>query len=183
MLPSEMPILSLGPIRLRPFREADAEAVMSVAADPLIPLITSVPVSGHHADALDFIKRQHERLSSGAGYSFAIADAVGDQAAGQIGLWLHDYRHGRAGIGYWLTPQYRGRGYASAALCALTRWAWTLPGIARLELYVEPWNESSWRTAERAGFQREGLLRSWQPVAHERRDMYMYSLLATDVPA
>jgi ribosomal-protein-alanine N-acetyltransferase len=183
MLPSEMPILSRGPIRLRPFRETDAETVMSVAADPLIPSITTVPVSGRRTDALAFIERQHERLVSGAGYSFAIAEAAGDRAAGQIGLWLHDYRHGRAGIGYWLAPQHRGRGYASAALRALTRWAWTLPGIARLELYVEPWNESSWRTAERAGFQREGLLRSWQPVGDERRDMYMYSLLATDATA
>jgi [ribosomal protein S5]-alanine N-acetyltransferase len=183
MLPSEMPTLSLGPIRLRPFREADAEAVMSVAADPLIPLITTVPVSGHRTDALAFIERQQERLPAGIGYSFAIAEAAGDQAVGQIGLWLHDHRHGRASIGYWLTPQHRGRGYASAALRALTRWAWTLPGIARLELYVEPWNESSWRTAESAGFHREGLLRGWQPVGNKRRDMYMYSLLATDVTA
>lgn len=183
MLPNEMPVLSLGPIRLRPFRETDAGTVMSVAADPLIPLITTVPVSGHRTDAHAFIKRQQERLPSGIGYSFAIAEAAGDQAVGQIGLWLHDYRHGRASIGYWLTPQHRGHGYASAALRALTRWAWTLPDLARLELYVEPWNESSWRTAERADFQREGLLRSWQPVGNERRDMYMYSLLAPDATA
>lgn len=30
---------------------------------------------------------------------------------------------------------------------------------------------------ERAGYTREGLLRSWQRVEPERRDMYMYSLL------
>jgi ribosomal-protein-alanine N-acetyltransferase len=183
MLPTEMPVLSLGPIRLRPFRDADAATVMSVAADPLVPLITTVPVSGRRTDALAFIRRQQERLPSGVGYSFAIAEAAEDQAVGQIGLWLHDYRHGRASIGYWLTPQHRGRGYASTALRVLTRWAWTLPGLARLELYVEPWNESSWRTAERAGFQREGLLRSWQPVGSERRDMYMYSLLTPDTTA
>lgn len=47
----------------------------------------------------------------------------------------------------------------------------------RLELYVEPWNEASWRTAERVGFRREGLLRQYQYVGSERRDMYVYSLL------
>jgi RimJ/RimL family protein N-acetyltransferase len=52
--------------------------------------------------------------------------------------------------------------------------------IARLELYVEPWNTASIRTAESAGFQREGLLRSWQEVGGIRKDMYMYSRLATD---
>jgi ribosomal-protein-alanine N-acetyltransferase len=178
MLPSEMPVLSIGTIRLRPFRETDADVVISVADDPLIPLITTVSTSGSRDDAVAFIKRQHERLRSGAGYSFAIAEDAEDEAVGHIGLWLHDYRHGRASIGYWIAPQHRGRGYASTAMCALTRWAWTLPGIARLELYVEPWNEASWRSAERAGFRREGLLRSWQPVGSERRDMYMYGLLA-----
>ncbi len=47
-----------------------------------------------------------------------------------------------------------------------------------LELYVEPWNEGSWRAAESAGFTREGLLTHWQKVGDERRDMYMYVLLS-----
>jgi RimJ/RimL family protein N-acetyltransferase len=50
----------------------------------------------------------------------------------------------------------------------------------QLELYVEPWNEGSWRTAEHACFYREGLLRGWEPVGDKRRDMYMHSRLATD---
>lgn len=30
------------------------------------------------------------------------------------------------------------------------------------------------------GFQREGLMRSWELVGDQRRDMYMYSLLLGD---
>jgi [ribosomal protein S5]-alanine N-acetyltransferase len=66
-------------------------------------------------------------------------------------------------------------------LKALSEWGLTLDGVARLELYAEPWNEASWRTAERAGFNREGLLRSWREVGAERRDMYMYSLVPADL--
>jgi RimJ/RimL family protein N-acetyltransferase len=47
----------------------------------------------------------------------------------------------------------------------------------RLELYVEPWNEGSWRAAEAIGYKREGLLRAWQMVGDARKDMYMYSVL------
>ena len=54
------------------------------------------------------------------------------------------------------------------------------PGIERLELYVEPWNEGSWRAAEHVGFQREGLMRRWETVGDQRRDMFMYSLLPSD---
>lgn len=54
----------------------------------------------------------------------------------------------------------------------------TLPEVHRVQLYVEPWNESSWRVAEACGYVREGLLRSWQQVGSERKDMFVYSVVA-----
>lgn len=63
----------------------------------------------------------------------------------------------------------------------ISRWGLGLPDIHRLELYVEPWNEASWRAAEQVGYQREGLLRSWESIGDQRRDMYMYSLLRSDL--
>ncbi|GAT88438.1 hypothetical protein CVCC1112_3097 [Paenarthrobacter nicotinovorans] len=46
-----------------------------------------------------------------------------------------------------------------------------------MELYVEPWNEGSWRAAERSGFVREGTMRNWLEIGGQRKDMYMYSRL------
>ena len=154
--------------------------VASVASDPLIPLVTTVPASGRSEDVAAYIRRQHDRLGEGAGYSFAIADSLTDEAVGQIGLWTREVRLGRASIGYWVAPQFRRRGYARAALATVTRWASTLDGIHRLQLFVEPWNEGSWRAAKACGFEREGLLRSWERVGDEYRDMYAYSRLTTD---
>lgn len=68
-------------------------------------------------------------------------------------------------------------------MTALTTWAGSLPEVKRLELFVEPGNEGSWRVAEARGYQREGLLRSWQLVGAERRDMYVYSVITDRVPA
>ncbi|MBZ4498865.1 MULTISPECIES: GNAT family N-acetyltransferase [unclassified Dermacoccus] len=48
--------------------------------------------------------------------------------------------------------------------------------IARLDLFVEPWNEGSWRAAETCGFVREGLLRNWQRVGDEPKDMFAYAI-------
>jgi [ribosomal protein S5]-alanine N-acetyltransferase len=39
----------------------------------------------------------------------------------------------------------------------------------------------SFAIAEAAGFRKEGLLRSWQEVGGERKDMFMYSLLPAEV--
>jgi RimJ/RimL family protein N-acetyltransferase len=175
-----VPTLAAGPFQLRPFTLADVDAVREASSDPHIPLITTVPAAFTEDEGRRFIERQWSRAEQGTGYSFAIADAGTDRAVGQIGLWLYDIRHGRASVGYWVVRSARGGGAAGAAARALARWAHQELQVPRLELHVEPWNTASIRTAENAGYQREGLLRSWQEVGGTRRDMYMYARLATD---
>lgn len=165
------------PLQAPPICAADVPVVQEASSDPLIPAITTVPASGSRQAALASIQRQHQRLVDGTGYSFAIADSSSDQAVGQIGLWLKNLSQGRASIGYWVAPIHRGKGAASSALGALAAWGLAHPGIHRLELYVEPWNEGSWRAAERNGFVREGTMRSWLEIGGQRKDMYMYSRL------
>lgn len=172
--PLTLPELRGERVLLRAFSEADIPTVLDAATDPLIPVITTVPSTPDPELAAAFIARQHDRASSGQGYSFAIADHD-DVAVGQIGLWLRDIDRGRVSIGYWIAPAARGRGFGADALRTVAAWGERLPDVRRIELVVEPWNEASWRTAEHAGFEREGLLRSWQEVGGERRDMVMYS--------
>jgi ribosomal-protein-alanine N-acetyltransferase len=156
--------------------------VLNAASDPLIPVLTTVPSTQDPALAAGFIDRQHARAATRTGYSFAITDHA-DTAVGQIGLWLRNIDLGRVSIGYWIAPDARRRGFAADALRTLTTWGERLPDVRRLELYVEPWNEGSWRTAEHAGFEREGLLRSWEQVGSERRDMFIYSRVPERDPA
>ena len=163
--------------RLRAWEDSDAALIKSAAADPFIPLITSVPTSGSEEDVAAYLDRQHRRLEEGTGFSFAIADLRSNRAVGNIGLWTRDFDRGRLTIGYWVAEEFRQRGHAQDALATLTKWAVTLPGVGRLQLFVEPWNEGSWRLAEACGFMREGLLRQWQEVGDRRRDMWVYSLI------
>lgn len=172
---SEQPVLGAGNYLLRPFEFDDIPSVRQAAADPYIPLITTVPVHGTEDEYRQFIERQHQRVTEGSGYSFAIAQKRTNLAVGQIGFWLRNAMDGRASIGYWVSPLHRREGIARQALLAMSEWGLNYPGIDRLELYVEPWNEGSWRTAESCGYMREGLLRSWERVGDTRKDMYMYS--------
>ena len=66
-------------------------------------------------------------------------------------------------------------GCASNALRALTAFAWTIPELHRIELYIEPWNDGSIRVAAAAGYLREGLLRSHLEIGGTRRDMLLYA--------
>lgn len=177
MLPATMPQLVNPPVTLRAFEPRDATLIASVASDPLIPLITTVPASGSPTDVEAYLDRQHARLPAGKGYSFAVADVETDHAVGQIGLWTHDIAAGRTSTGYWIASQFRRQGYARAALRALTVWALQFQAVQRLHLFVEPWNKGSWRAAEACGYQREGLLRAWERVGDDRKDMYVYGIL------
>jgi RimJ/RimL family protein N-acetyltransferase len=95
--------------------------------------------------------------------------AHGDEAdAREIG-------HGRVPVEYWIERSHRRHCYAGRALRVLTSWGSALDEVTRLELYVEPWSEGSWRAAESAGYRREGLLRRWQKIDGLPRDMYMYA--------
>jgi len=153
----------------------DISLVMDAGRDPLIPLITTVPTDGSEASCRAFVERQWSRARDGVGYSFAIApyDARA-RAVGQIGLWPKSSDPERASTGYFVEEHHRGAGIAARALATLAAWAFEAIDIVRLELYVEPWNVGSIKTAERAEFVREGLLRKAERVGTERRDVYIY---------
>lgn len=182
-LPTTVPTLRGHGVVLRPFRDDDAHVVREASADPHIPSITTVPATPDEEAARAYLRRQHARLGEGVGYSFAVADPADDRAVGQIGLWVRDLPSGRVTVGYWIAPSRRRRGYATAAIACVSDWGLSLSGVARVDLSVEPWNAGSWRAAEAAGFRREGLLRRWQPVAGEPRDMFMYSRVPGDEPS
>ncbi len=185
-LPLELPLLTTAgaQVTLRAFTAADVGLIQSASRDPLIPLITSVPSTDGRPEALAFIERQHHRLASGAGWSFAVADASTGTAVGQIGLWPGQASRRTSNpdtIGYWIGPEHRKRGYAAAALELLTEWALTEVKMRQIHLYIEPWNEGSWRTAERVGYRRDALLPSWQKVGAQWKDMYRYIRTRADV--
>ncbi|MFC7219865.1 GNAT family N-acetyltransferase [Streptomyces polyrhachis] len=167
---------------LRPWEFGDLALVREASSDEHIPLITTVPSTYSQEAGEAFVRRQWERASAGSGYPFVIVRVEDGQPLGTVGLWLKDLNEGRASLGYWVVESARGQGVAAEALRAVAAWALGDLQIPRLQLYVEPWNIASRRTAERVGFQREGLLRSWQRVGEARRDMIMYSMLAVDLP-
>ncbi|ALU98021.1 acetyltransferase [Streptomyces globisporus C-1027] len=175
--------MSAGPdFVLRPWEMSDLPLIREASLDPYIPLITTIPAPYSEAAAEAFVRRQWERAATGAGYPFAIVHSRDRRPVGAIGLWLRELPEGRASLGYWLTDLARGQGVARAALRTVTGWALRDLGVPRLQLYIEPWNTASARIAEDIGFRREGLLRGWQQVGDERRDMAVYALLNSDGP-
>jgi hypothetical protein len=74
----------------------------------------------------------------------------------------------------------RGRGVAGRALRLLSDWAIEGLGLERVELRIDVANDPSIRVAERAGYRREGVLRSLHFKEEIRGDVAVYSLLRRD---
>jgi len=174
------PPLSNSTIRLRPWTLRDLPAVEQASHDPYIPTTTSVPAIYSDEAGRAWIERQERHATTRPGVVLCIADAVTDQPLGLIALWLENRARGRASFGYWVIPAARGQGAATEAVHLLGAWAFAALCIARLEILLEPHNVASQRVAARAGFQREGLLRSYEEFHGRRLDLIMHSLLTTD---
>lgn len=152
-----------------------AAMAMDLSIDPYVPTVGTLPAKASLEEALAWVERQRQHHVRGTGFAFAVADAGTGRCLGHIGLWLSELGKGWAQAGYAVSPEDRGRGVAAEALRALQGFAWTIPELHRIELYIEPWNTASVRSAENAGFTREGLLRSHQEIAGARRDMLLYA--------
>ena len=111
---------------------------------------------------------------------FAIADASTGYVVRSIDMHINRMQTGH--VGYWVASHARCRGVAPDALRALSRWAFESLGLGRVELVTDPENIASQRVAEKAGFQREGVLRAMLLNRDgSRRDAVIFSLLPEDL--
>jgi RimJ/RimL family protein N-acetyltransferase len=104
-----------------------------------------------------------------------MVDAGSDELLGSSALF--GAQEGAWEVGYWVAAPARGRGVATRAVRLLCAWAFAELPLARIQLHTLPGNEASERVAERAGFTREGRLRSFAEMKGRRVDITMFSLL------
>lgn len=164
-----------GAIQLRPVEVRDVAMAQELSTDPYVPLTGSLPGDATAEEALAWVRRQQGRHAEGSGFSFAIARRSDDRAIGHCGLWLTEIDEGRGTAGYAIVPSERRHGYAADALTALTNFGLSIPQVKRIDLFIEPWNVASLRTAERSGYLRERFLTGHKEIGGERRDMFEYS--------
>ncbi|MEO3780014.1 GNAT family N-acetyltransferase [Micromonospora sp. B11E3] len=165
---------------LRPWRDADAPAVLAALRDPALARWNPSPEVVDLPGALGWVRRRAD-WSAGDHVSLAVADPTGEVPLGSISLHRVRVQEGDAAIGYWTVPAARGRGVATAAVTLLTGWAFARLGLHRIELCHAVPNVASCRVAERAGYVAEGTLReSYRYGDGIRYDEHLHARLATD---
>ncbi|MGV0775022.1 GNAT family N-acetyltransferase [Mycolicibacterium elephantis] len=144
-----------GDVMIRRLRHDDAHAFAAGTEDPAVrryghlplpkytPAIVCEQIDGVIADG----------LADGSLAVLAIADASADEFLGSIVMF--DVRETGAEVGFWLSPQARGRGAAQHALRAVVRVAGAA-GLTRLTARTVPENAGSRRVLEGVGFVQTG---------------------------
>jgi RimJ/RimL family protein N-acetyltransferase len=168
-------------VRLEPLTPLHAAAMDELARDADVARFTRVPEpvpAGFGAQWVDRYVRGWER---GENAGFAICAAGSGDFLGLIGLVQLDAVAAEAAeVGYIVAAEARGRGVGTRALRLLSDWAFHALRLERIELRVDMGNAASARVAERAGFTREGVLRSVYVKDGVRADQIVFSRLRSD---
>jgi RimJ/RimL family protein N-acetyltransferase len=165
--------------RIRPFSEADAEA--------LVPLANDADVSRYLQRQFPFpyTKRNAEMwlervVPASVPANFAIE--VDGILAGGLGFTLlTGSQTGVAEVGYWLGRAYWGRGIMTEALQSALRYGFGRLAVRRVQSMVMAPNVASTRVLEKAGFTFEARLTAYYVDREENvHDGLMYRILESE---
>ena len=162
-------------LRLRAWTEADAPTIAAlIDGEEQISLwLDLIPQPYAETHALQWLRGEVGRGPSEITWALETDGTVG----GSIGatpqgddVWE---------VGYWTRAEMRGRGLMPRALGLVARWLLETQGAQRIYLRADPENVASCRVAEKAGFVREGVLRSahWNARQQRRQSWTIYSVL------
>jgi RimJ/RimL family protein N-acetyltransferase len=180
--------ISDGQTALRPWRDSDLDALVEACQDPEISRWTRVPTPYGQTDALTYLMQRYDAIHGGRSAPFAIVepDGPGGESGallGSISLMHLAWEHARAEVGYWLAADARGRGHATRAVRLICDWGFRELALERIVLFAAVGNSASQRVAERAGFTREAVLRSYLSGVDGRDDAIAFGLMAGEQAA
>ncbi|SDR94104.1 Protein N-acetyltransferase, RimJ/RimL family [Nocardioides scoriae] len=161
-------------MNLEPLRPAHVPQVLATMRDPATLRFTRAPDPVPDGWVEQWLTRfdGHDR------HAWAVLDGTGT-FVGYAVTGPVDHEGAEVELGYAVAPDARGRGVATAALLAMTRWAFDA-GLQRATALVSTENPASARVAAKAGYVLEGVLRSVHHRGGRRVDLQCWSRLPSD---
>ncbi|CAH8361605.1 unnamed protein product [Eruca vesicaria subsp. sativa] len=169
--------IDLSRVSIRPFSLTDAHDFLRWAGDVRVTGNLRWQTFTSEEEALVFIR------DVCLPHPWRRSICIDDRSIGFISVFSEsgDDRF-KAHIGYGLSHEYWGKGIATRAVSiAVTQVFNDLPHVLRLQAFVQTQNKASQRVLEKIGFKREGLLRKYSCIKGIIHDVFVYSLLSTDL--
>ena len=170
--------LCAGDVILRFPTLEDVDGILPGFTDPELREAGNLPAFDRDALSAS-IQDLPQLAASGRLLALAAVDADNGEVVGGATLHHLDDERKIVEIGYFVLPHARRRGIATTVARQLAEHAFSL-GIERVAAYVNVGNTASERVVERAGFTREGVVRSMPKPDGRRIDKTLFSLLPGD---
>jgi RimJ/RimL family protein N-acetyltransferase len=179
-MPLPTPTLDTDRLRLRPFTEADADALFALHSSAVVLRYWDAPTWTERARADRFIDACGRMAAEGSGGRLAVDRVADESFIGwcTVSRWNPDFRS--ASLGYCYAETAWGHGYATEAAGALLDWAFVTMDLNRVQAETDSRNAPSARVLEKLGFVREGTLREDCVVNGDVSDSWVYGLLRRD---
>jgi [ribosomal protein S5]-alanine N-acetyltransferase len=170
-------ILETKRLRLRKPVPSDARIIFQTyAQDPEVTKYLTWRPHRSLKQTDEFVRECLWAWDNGKSFHWVIVRQEDDRLLGMITARVDD--HGWE-LGYVLARPYWGLGYMSEVVKKLVNLGLAQEGIYRVWSVCDVDNLASARVMEKAGMQREGILRRWSmhpTISDEPRDSYCYSI-------
>ncbi|UCR88857.1 GNAT family N-acetyltransferase [Mycetocola spongiae] len=178
------PVLSDGPISLRPVRLRDArelERELMVNRAWLRPWEATSPRGLRSFDVRGSIRGMLAAARAGEGLPL-IMEYEG-RMAGQLNVSGITYGSlSSASLGYWVSHRFAGLGITPTGVALATEYAFRELGLHRMEICIRPENAPSLAVVKKLGFRYEGLRRRYIHIDGDWRDHFCFALVNEEVP-
>jgi ribosomal-protein-alanine N-acetyltransferase len=160
--------------KLREWYLNDAISLQQQANNPQVAacLLDRFPNPYTLSDAVGWI---NSKQNQNPVVNFAIA--VEGKVVGGIGLdFRADIYHKTPLIGYWLGEDYWGRGIMPKAVKLITQYAFSQLDIICIQAFILSKNPKSMRVLEKAGYEKQGILKQSVIKAGQIYDEHVYAV-------
>jgi RimJ/RimL family protein N-acetyltransferase len=187
MDPLDLP-LTTDRLRLRPYRESDAEAHLPIySREDVTRYLLEDPWTAEVAET-EIAKRlprtgletESRALALVIETAEGLDSIAGSRIVGDIAIWLEDGSEEKAEIGWILDPAANGHGFATEAAIAVLGVAFDHYGLHRVFAQMDARNTASAKLARRIGMRQEAHLRQDWWSKGEWTDTLIFGMLASD---
>ena len=163
-------------LTLRPFRIEDIPDIAAPSACPEFGQHIELPREPLNSATVWVARIVAEgQPDSKSDWHFAIQVGDNPRLVGWIRLGVQDVELRRGDVGYALHPDFWGNGFMTEALKRLLAYGFDDLRLVRIWATTDVRNVASWTVMERAGMQREGVMRRHRLLRGEWGDSALYA--------
>ncbi len=174
------PKLETERLLLRAIELSDVDDLFEILSDPVVAENDYFYPVDSKEKAISFIERYHRELENNEEITWGIILKENQKLIGTFCLGSFDKDAKRAEIGYAISQEQWGKGYATEATKQILSYGFKNLKLNRIEATITPGNDSSVKVLEKSGFEREGLVRQRDLLKGKLVDGIIMGMLASE---